>query len=65
MSGRASPSVTIFRDLNEMPPPSIAIARRHIGEEQAEQHGRRNAVEGELLLRLPRSKVTAMAEITD
>jgi PPOX class probable F420-dependent enzyme len=58
-------TVTITRDLQEMLPLSIAIARRYMGEEKAEQYGRRNAVEGELLLRLHRTKVTAVAELAD
>jgi PPOX class probable F420-dependent enzyme len=58
-------TVTISRDLDEMLPLSIAIGRRYMGEEQAELYGRRNAVEGELLLRLHRTKVTAMADIAD
>jgi PPOX class probable F420-dependent enzyme len=58
-------TVVISRDLDEMLPLSIAIARRYMGEERAEQYGRRNAVEGELLLRLRRSKVSAVAAIAD
>jgi PPOX class probable F420-dependent enzyme len=57
--------VTVSRDLNEMIPLSIAIARRYMGDDLAEQYGRRNAVEGELLLRLHRRKVTAMADIAE
>lgn len=58
-------TVSISRDPDEMLPLSIAIARRYMGDELAEQYGRRNAVEGELLLRLRRSKVTAVAEVAD
>jgi hypothetical protein len=58
-------SVTMSRDLDEMLPLSIAIARRYMGDELAEEYGRRNAVEGELLLRLHRAKVTAMADVAD
>jgi PPOX class probable F420-dependent enzyme len=57
--------VTISRDLDEMLPLSIAIARRYMGDARAEQYGRRNAAEGELLLRLHRGKVTAIADIAD
>jgi PPOX class probable F420-dependent enzyme len=57
--------VTISRDLDEMLPLSIAIARRYMGDALAEQYGRRNAVEGELLLRLRRVKVTAVADIAE
>jgi PPOX class probable F420-dependent enzyme len=58
-------TVSISRDLEEMLPLSIAIARRYMGDEQAEAYGRRNAVDGELLLRLHRVKVTAVADIAD
>jgi PPOX class probable F420-dependent enzyme len=58
-------TVSISRDLDEMLPLSIAIARRYMGDERAEQYGRRNAVDGELLLRLNRLKVSAVAGISD
>ena len=58
-------TVSISRDLDEMLPFSIAIARRYMGDEKAEQYGRRNAVDGELLLRLHRGRVTAVADISD
>jgi PPOX class probable F420-dependent enzyme len=57
--------VTVSRDPEEMLPLSIAIARRYMGDDLAEQYGRRNAVEGELLVRLHRVKVTAVADIAD
>jgi PPOX class probable F420-dependent enzyme len=58
-------TVSISRDLGEMLPLSVAIARRYMGDEDAEQYGRRNAVDGELLLRLRRGRVTAVADIAD
>lgn len=58
-------TVSISRDLDEMLPLSIAIARRYMGDELAEQYGRRNAVEGELLLRLSRLRVSAERGIAD
>jgi PPOX class probable F420-dependent enzyme len=45
-------TVTIETEPAAMLPHSIAIARRYIGAERAEEYGRRNAVEGELLIRL-------------
>ena len=57
--------VTISRDLDEMLPWSIAIARRYMGEELAERYGRRNAVEGELLVRLRPVRITAVAGLAD
>ncbi len=58
-------TVSISRDLGEMLPLSIAIARRYMGDELAEQYGRRNAVEGELLLRLHQFRVAAEEDIAD
>jgi PPOX class probable F420-dependent enzyme len=45
-------TVTIEDDPEAMLPHSIAIARRYMGAERAEEYGRRNAVPGELLIRL-------------
>jgi PPOX class probable F420-dependent enzyme len=57
--------VSISRDLDEILPLSIAIARRYVGDERAERYGRRNAVDGELLLRLRRLRVSAEVGIAD
>ncbi|MGX7680074.1 PPOX class F420-dependent oxidoreductase [Jatrophihabitans sp. DSM 45814] len=56
-------SVSLSADPVEMLPMSIRIARRYVAEDAAEQFGARNAVEGELLVRLHPSKVTALADI--
>ncbi len=56
-------SVTISTDLNEMLSLSIEIARRYVGDERAEEYGRRNAVEGELLIRLRPDKTVAVADL--
>ena len=45
-------TVTIETDPAVMLPHSIAIARRYMGEDRAEEYGRRNAVPGEYLVRL-------------
>jgi PPOX class probable F420-dependent enzyme len=45
-------TVTIEDDPAEMLPYSIEIGRRYMGDERGEEFGRRNAVEGELLIRL-------------
>jgi PPOX class probable F420-dependent enzyme len=45
-------SVTIETDPAAMLPSSIELSRRYMGDELAEEYGRRNAVEGELLVRL-------------
>lgn len=39
------------------------IARRYMGEELAEAYGRRNSVEGELLVRLKPTKVVAQKDV--
>ncbi len=56
-------SVAIPDDLDEMLPLSIAIARRYVDESEAEAFGRRNAVEGELLVRLRPDKIVAFADL--
>jgi PPOX class probable F420-dependent enzyme len=56
--------VTISADLQEMLPFSIRIAARYMGEDLAESFGRRNAVEGELLVRLRAEHVLAVRDIS-
>jgi PPOX class probable F420-dependent enzyme len=56
-------SVVVSEDLEEMLPLSIAIARRYVPESEAEQFGRRNAVEGELLVRLRPEKIVAVDDL--
>jgi PPOX class probable F420-dependent enzyme len=53
-------SVRLSTDLDEMLPLSIAIARRYVGESEAEAFGRRNAVEGEMLVRLHPDRIVAI-----
>lgn len=57
--------MTISEDLDEMLPWSIRIAGRYMGPDQAESYGRRNAVPGELLVRLAPSKVRALTAIAE
>jgi PPOX class probable F420-dependent enzyme len=56
-------TVTLSRDPAAMLPLSIAIAERYVGAEQAEAYGRRNAVEGELLVRLRPDKIVALGDM--
>ncbi len=58
-------SVELSDDLEAMLPWAIALGRRYMGEEQAEPFGRRNAVAGELLVRLLPDHVVALASIAD
>lgn len=50
---------------SELLPWSTRIARRYMGAERAEAVGRRNAVAGELLIRVPLTKVTARKAVAD
>jgi PPOX class probable F420-dependent enzyme len=59
----AEGTVTITRDPAQMLPLSIAIARRYVDAERAEDFGRRNAVEGELLVRLHPDKLVALDDM--
>lgn len=49
----------------ELLPWTTRIAQRYMGTEQADAYGSRNAVEGELLIRLPLTKVTARKGIAE
>ena len=49
----------------ELLPWSTRIAKRYMGTAQAEAYGRRNAVEGELLIRIPLTNVTARGGLAD
>ncbi len=56
--------------LSDLSPPELLpwttrIAMRYMGTEQADAYGKRNAVEGEILVRVPLSKVTARKGIAD
>ena len=52
-------------DLEEMLPWATRIAGRYMGEDRADEYGRRNAVPGELLVRVTPLKVVAVAYISD
>jgi PPOX class probable F420-dependent enzyme len=58
-------TATLSEDLEEMLPLSIAIAQRYVGPAEAEAYGRRNAVPGELLVRLHPEHVVARDGMTD
>jgi PPOX class probable F420-dependent enzyme len=57
--------VEISDDLDEMLPWAVALGGRYMGADRAEQFGRRNAVEGELLVRLLPDHVVALGRISD
>jgi PPOX class probable F420-dependent enzyme len=49
----------------ELLPWATKIAGRYVGSEQADAYGKRNAVEGELLVRVPLTKVIAHKRVAD
>ena len=55
--------VTISTDLDLMLPFATRIAARYMGEPLGEQFGRRNAVDGELLVRLRAEQVFAVRDL--
>ncbi len=56
-------TATLSDDLEAMLPLSIRIARRYVPADEAEQFGRRNAVAGELLVRMTPTRTTAIADL--
>jgi PPOX class probable F420-dependent enzyme len=58
-------TVTVERDPQAMLERSIAIARRYMGEQQAEAFGRRNAVEGELLIKIAPTRIVGVDNVAD
>jgi len=52
-------------DLEEMLPWATALGGRYMGEANAEAFGRRNAVRGELLVRLRPTKIVAVAGVSE
>ncbi len=61
---RVDGKATISTDLDAMLPWSIAIGRRYMGNARGEEFGRRNAVDGELLVRVTPTRVVAEWDIT-
>jgi PPOX class probable F420-dependent enzyme len=55
----------VSEDLDQMLEWAIRIGSRYMGVEQAEAFGRRNAVPGELLVRVTPTKIVARAGIAD
>ncbi len=49
----------------ELLPWATRIATRYVGEGRGETYGRRNAVEGEVLVRVPLAKVNAISGVAD
>ena len=55
--------VTMSEDLEEVARFATAIGGRYMGADRAEEFGRRNAVPGELLVRLRPERVIAEADV--
>lgn len=62
---RVDGPVALDEDPDEMLRWATVIGGRYMGAENAEAFGRRNAVPGELLVRLTPERVTALADIAD
>ena len=57
--------VSLSDDLDTMRYWATRIAARYMGEEQADAYGRRNAVPGELLVRVRPTKIVAVKGVAD
>lgn len=57
-------TVTISEDLDEMLSWATRIAARYVGEEKAEAYGKRNAVPGEMLIRVTPEKFVTESSAT-
>jgi PPOX class probable F420-dependent enzyme len=57
--------VTISTDADELLASATRIAARYVGERRAAEFGRRNAVEGELVVRLRAEHVVAVSRLAD
>ena len=58
-------TATVSSDVDGMLPWSTRIGGRYMGEDQAEAFGRRNAVPGELLVRITPTKFIAERNVAD
>jgi PPOX class probable F420-dependent enzyme len=58
-------SVTLGEDPAELLRTATAIGARYMGAERGEEFGRRNAVPGELIVRLRPTRVIALADLAD
>jgi len=61
IDGRAQ----ISEDLTEMRRWARALGARYMGEDVADRYGERNAVPGELLVRLVPDRIVAQADVSD
>jgi PPOX class probable F420-dependent enzyme len=57
-------TVTLSDDVDATLPWAIELGRRYMGEDLAEEYGRRNAVKGELLVRLRPERIVALDDVS-
>jgi PPOX class probable F420-dependent enzyme len=60
-----SGTATVSRDLDELVAWATKIGGRYMGAERADEFGRRNGVEGELLVRITPRKTIALAGVSN
>ncbi|APE37281.1 F420-dependent protein [Nocardia mangyaensis] len=60
----AQGTVTLSEDLDELVRTATAIAARYMGQDRAEEFGKRNGVPGELVVRLRPTKIIAHFDMT-
>jgi PPOX class probable F420-dependent enzyme len=58
-------TVHLSRDLDELVDVATQIGGRYMGEDRAEEFGRRNGVPGEILVRVVPTKLTGLAGVSD
>ncbi len=58
-------AVSVTQDPDQLVDVATRIGGRYMGDERAEEFGRRNGVPGELVIRLTPTKLTALADISD
>jgi PPOX class probable F420-dependent enzyme len=58
-------SATTTADLDEVRRWATRIGGRYMGEDRAEEYGARNGVDGELVVRLAPTKITAITQVSD
>ena len=58
-------TATLSEDLDEMLVWATRVGSRYMGPERADEFGKRNAVPGEVLVRITPTKVTALAGLAD
>ena len=56
---------SIIEDLDEVARWAAVLGGRYMGEDRAEEYGRRNGVPGELLVRVRPTSIVAVADVSD